>query len=310
MTDKNIILFWRNASLIVVIAVVLSSCSSAVRQRGDGGKRAFASAADSSIGLSHHVRYLRWKADTSIVATRHSGWTMDSVRTYERADYMTRAQRVVYRFSAAERDTISSGADFRKSVAWMTIESGGGEITFMATSRFGDGESERHCVLYLSNGDFSDSVKVIQSGMLIGGPTFSWGKELEAWMERRDKWDPIDLCPVSMSCPASGGTMEATTKGTTWYVSKIETGVGGSPEAYSEYTTTQEERAKRVASQSCRMTFGWVTVENKGREVRISAAPNATGKARRFRVILACEVSGEHGPVMYSETFDGCQAAK
>ncbi len=281
--------------IIIAVAILIVSCGLRRYDKVDGSKNANAIVLnldnghiDDIIGLSRHVRHLRDNSDTTVVTTRYGGWQIDSIAVYEERYYLPRPKivRFVHSISKADKRKMAKNGYFENRHLWLTTEVKGNELTFMAPTT--DMQDDREAIIYLSKGDYTDSIKIIQSAILLG--------------KKHNVFSPISIWPHWLNAPVNGAKTEATTRGTTWWIEKIVF-------YRSEYGLESEEcifsdsdKEKRLRTQRCDTTVRYVTIKSVGKDIDISVSPNKTGRRRRFMIVLRCDNSCSY--------FNGEQAAE
>lgn len=245
---------------------------------------------DDAIGLSKHALRMRGMIDTLTVTARHCGWTIDSVSVFEKQfGYRKPFRHSVYYTSRRERRRIARGKPFEGTFGWLIVRTEAKGLTFSSTIP----QEPRTATVYLHKGDFVDTVWLSQPPMPIGYPSVYYV-------------DPIDLYPNSRVFPADGGSIEATTRGTTWWIDEIVI-IGDDTTEAKVFCPSQKEKEDRVARQACRTALEWITVENEGKDVKITVGPNTTGECREFEIILKCNYMSGGKTKVDTDTFYGSQ---
>lgn len=244
----------------VMPCLILTSCVSKIKDGCTGINAAHEMSKHDGIGMSAHTRYFRPYPDTLTVTTKHEGWTIDSVRIYDR----------MFHLKDNVRKKMRHREYFEEKIGWLQVKGGGRNIILIADGTY-NFEGDCEFLIYISKDRCSDSIRGIQAERMLGG---------------RNVHRKIGLWPRNMEFPADGGTVEATTKSVAWCVERIiadgDTCI--TPETECDATT---ERLKY------KKMFKWVTIEKNGKEIRIHAAPDITGKPRYFEFTLKCGNSHE-----------------
>ncbi len=222
------------------------------------------------IGLSKHIRHMRWTPDTIAVNTKYCGWTADSIRVYESITGFPTVLDKTFFFTENDRNALEINGLMRKRFGWLNMIFNRNKILFTAQMTQG----ERRAMLYIHKDNFADSILITQSVEMLGSSV----------NERRY----IDLWPNSMEVNAGGGKVEATTKGSEWWIDRIvfSDNVSGNERTY--IPTKKQTKRWRTARKRV-VSIRYVTVRSEGKEVEIHVAPNKTGKRRDFIIFLACE---------------------
>ena len=118
---------------------------------------------------------------------------------------------------------------------------------------------------------FKDSVKEVAAG-------YECGITFEKFQDIKEG-DIIGLEPDSIAFTAAGGTAECTTENVNWAVCQIE--VDG-----DITVSTLPEREQCYDYHVFEKTVEWLTVRADGNRLYVTAAPNTTGRERRFCVVL------------------------
>lgn len=285
----------RLRTIIILVATFMVSCGLGIDYKSDGIKSSNAIALNwddghikDVIGLSRRMLYMRDNSDTIAVTARYGGWLIDSIAVYEERNYLPHPKivRFVYGLSKADKRKIVTRRCFEKRHLWLTTEVKGNELTFI--SPMTDMHDDRKAIIYLSKGDYTDSIKIIQSGFLLG--------------KKNNVYSPIDIWPHVLEAPASGGKTEATTRGTTWWIEKIVFYRDIKGTGKDEFIFSDSDKEKRLRTQRCDTTVRYVTIKNEGKNIDISVSANKTGRRRCFMIVLRCNNRCSY--------FDGMQAAE
>lgn len=233
------------------------------------------------IGLSKHVRHLRGDIDSAIVTTKYGGWLIDSVKIFENhyKNYRKPYPHQMFYLSKRDKKRIAKCKPFAGTFRWLTIKSKNRELTFIAEKSW----EVRYATVYLHKGDYVDSVKLTQ-------PEAPWVHT------------QIDLWPCSWTFPASGGTVEATTKGTVCQIKDIVI-------TKKEGDGTKGYRLSDDGAvwQASKAMYEWVTVEINGNEIKITVDSNVTGMCREFKIELMRNKVIDGKTCLQTDNFYGMQ---
>ncbi len=272
----------------MVMILIATACSTAVRVSDKD-----------TIGLSKHLRHMRDTPDTAVVTTMYTGWTVDSIKITDKRMYRKDTFRRTFKVNNFAAGSYNDSLPFKKICGWLTIECTTRRMTFTAPSTSSECDEEREALVFLHKEGFRDSIRIIQSGELIGGIVSAKDKNAN-----RKPYDYIDLWPNSMRGYADGGKKEFTTKGTDWWIDKIVFNNGNTGEKEWTYIPTKKEiaRWRRDVGLRRSVKIRFVTITNEGKELEVSISPNKTGKKRRFDIYLASHDTLIF-PTLYGEQY-------
>ena len=206
---------------------------------------------DDNIKLSEKEVTLSWTGDTARISTEGRGWWIDGIRLNG---------ELYYEPTLTERETLARTGSFDAVCDWLKVSCRDYVITLIAAP---NGPEVRTFDIGLSSGDYFDNITGRQEGEPLTG---YWG-------------DIIGLEPDSIAFTAAGGTAECTTENVNWAVCQIE--VDG-----DITVSTLPEREQCYDYHVFEKTVEWLTVRANGNRLYVTAAPNTTGRERRFCVVL------------------------
>lgn len=261
-------------ALYMAMILIATACSTGVSVSNED-----------TIGLSKHIRYMRYTPDTAVVTTMYTGWTVDSIRITDKRMYRKDTFRKTFNITGFAPGSYNDSLPFKKTCGWLTIECTERVMTFTAPTTSSECDEDRHALVFLHKDKFRDSIKIIQSGEWIGGIVSANDKNKEKYSH-----DYIDLWPNSMRGYANGGKKEFTTKGTDWWIAKIEFYNGDTSKEDWTYIPSEKEIARWRNGIGFKRSakVRYVTITNEGKELEVSVKPNRTDKRRRFNIFLAC----------------------
>lgn len=284
----------RKTALLIIYLFLSLTISLNEQEISAVGIRTASTGNENPIGLSSRQRHLRGFNDTLTVTVNSKGWTIDSIRTFQETNKSIKTDSGTFRIpfetkmhylSKRDKRIIEKGNPFEGEFGWLALSVNDNSIAFTSTALYFS--NRRNATIYLHKGNYADSIYVSKGGQPIGAP-------LEYVL-------PIDLHPCDWTFPASGDTLEATTKGTTWWIKEI----GIKDEKYNGVRAFRP--AWRDDTPKWKETIEWITVETEGKEVKIIISPNTTGKRREFFIELKCNYSEDGQYKNYSEHFRGKQ---
>ena len=206
---------------------------------------------DDNIKLSEKEVTLSWTGDTARITTEGRHWWIDGIRLNG---------ELYYEPTLTERETLARTGSFDVVCDWLKVSCRDYVITLIAAP---NGPEVRTFDISLSSGDYFDNITGRQEGEPLIG---YWG-------------DIIGLEPDSIAFTAAGGTAECTTENVNWAVCQIE--VDG-----DITVSTLPEREQCYDYHVFEKTVEWLTVRANGNRLYVTAAPNTTGRERRFCVVL------------------------
>ena len=206
---------------------------------------------DDNIKLSEKEVTLSWTGDTARITTEGRHWWIDGIRLNG---------ELYYEPTLTERETLARTGSFDVVCDWLKVSCRDYVITLIAAP---NGPEVRTFDISLSSGDYFDNITGRQEGEPLTG---YWG-------------DIIGLEPDSIAFTAAGGTAECTTENINWAVCQIE--VDG-----DITVSTLPEREQCYDYHVFEKTVEWLTVRADGDRLYVTAAPNTTGRERRFCIVL------------------------
>lgn len=206
---------------------------------------------DDNIKLSEKEVTLSWTGDTARITTEGRHWWIDGIRLNG---------ELYYEPTLTERETLARTGSFDVVCDWLKVSCRDYVITLIAAP---NGPEVRTFDISLSSGDYFDNITGRQEGEPLIG---YWG-------------DIIGLEPDSIAFTATGGTVECTTENINWAVCQIE--VDG-----DITVSTLPEREQCYDYHVFEKTVEWLTVRANGNRLYVTAAPNTTGRERRFCIVL------------------------
>ena len=207
---------------------------------------------DDNIKLSEKEVTFSWTGDdTARISTEGRGWSIYSISLNGETSYLS---------SSEERMQFVRTGSFDVVCDWLKVSCRDYVITLIAAP---NGPEVRTFDISLSSGDYFDNITGRQEGEPLIG---YWG-------------DIIGLEPDSIAFTATGGTVECTTENINWAVCQIE--VDG-----DITVSTLPEREQCYDYHVFEKTVEWLTVRADGNRLYVTAAPNTTGRERRFCIVL------------------------
>lgn len=195
-------------------------------------------------------------SDTTIVFD----WQQDTVSLQTHATKWNLEQVIVDNVPF-DIDTDSHTTQYSEEFGWLGIICSDKEIT-MAVRKNDSSQSHSFTLQLVLDGKTAE---------IIGEQT---GRPIGAWS------DVIHLSPEGVVISADGETVRATTADY-WWINEIV--IDG-----NRYASSPEENLTCAEDRFFEKTVEWLTVIRDDKDVIITAAPNKTGKLRKFEIQLGC----------------------